>query len=138
MGELFALWSAGTHGAVAELLSLAAGNTGPGALIAAGATLCLVAGLLLAISWREQQTWWMLPVVVLASLAPVVVGLASRLLGPLGIVFAEFAGAGMLLLATGLIANAATRRSPIWLVGAFSALFAAGCTLFGFDFAALG
>jgi len=137
MGELFASWIAGTRGVAAELFWLLGGNIGPiGIVIAAGAV-CLILGLALSITWRETQSFWMLPVILLATLAPVAVGLANHLAGSLGAAFSLCAGAVILLLATALIANEATKRSPIWLIGAFSAVLATGCALFGFDFASL-
>jgi len=138
MGDLVSSWIAGTRGIAAELFWLLTGNIGPAGLIAAAGAICLVVGLALSIAWRERQSFWMLPVVLLASLAPVALSLASHLAGSLGVVFAMFAGALMLMLATVLIANEATRRSPIWLIGAFSAIFATGCALFGFDFGTFG
>lgn len=138
MGDLFAAWSAGTKGSAAELFWLLSGNIGPAGVVAAIGAICLVVGLALSIAWRETQALWMLPIVLLASLAPVAVGLASHLAGSLGVVFAILAGALILLLVTVLIANDATRRLPIWLIGAFSAIFAVGCALFGFDFGPIG
>ena len=55
-------------------------------------------------------------IVLLASLAPVAVGLASRLAGSLGVVFAILAGALILLLATVLLTSDGYAVMPLVIV----------------------
>ena len=139
MNSALAPWSQGLQKSAAAAAGLLGGRVDAWTILAMLGLLCLVAGAVLASGWREKQVVWMLPLIVLASLGPVVLSVASTTLGWFGAGFAAVAGAVLLPLATGLIANDATHRQPVWLLGGFATILAVTCCFFGFgfDFSAL-
>jgi hypothetical protein len=134
MTDLVATWWLGISASALASVVVLTGNFNPLALAAIAGALCLLAGAALAIAWREKPALWMALIVLFATLSPVVLGLAHRMLGWFGADFAIAAGAVLLLLATALVANAATRRTPVWLLGASAGLLAVCCGIFGFEF----
>jgi hypothetical protein len=116
-------------------VSFLGGELDPLSLATSLGLACLVVGAGAAVAWREKQVAWIVPLIVLAGLAPLILNLAGHLAGLLGATFTAIFGGLALLLAIALIANEATRRLPVWLVGVFTLIFAIACSLFGFDYA---
>ena len=83
-------------------------------------TIALVAGLVLALRWRERRALWLLIPVGLAAITAPVLDFAVDFLGWLGASFAMLGGALLLLLLVAWIAYDATRRLPVWLIGGFA------------------
>jgi predicted membrane channel-forming protein YqfA (hemolysin III family) len=105
--------------------ALASGQMQPVPIIATVGILCLIAGLILCIRWREKRAVWMLALIVCAALTTAVIELAQSVLGWLGIGFVIAVGAIMLPILTHLVAQDASRRLPVWLIGVFAySLFA--------------
>ena len=83
-------------------------------------TIALVAGLVLALRWRERRALWLFIPVGLAAITSPVLDFAVHFLGWLGASFAMLGGALLLVLIVAWIAYDATRRLPIWLIGGFA------------------
>ncbi|MDB5506350.1 MAG: hypothetical protein JWR75_988 [Devosia sp.] len=83
-------------------------------------TIALIAGLVLALRWRERRALWLLIPLGLAALTAPVMDFMVGFLGWLGASFAMLGGALALVLLVTWIAYDATRRLPIWLIGAFT------------------
>ncbi len=137
MNETLAIWWSGVSASASAAFLPLTGHIDAVTGLAALGVVCLVAGVVLALRWREVQALWMLPLAVMASLCPVVVSLATDKLGSLGGGFALVAGGFLLILAISLIANDATHRRPVWLLGAFVCILAATSGLLGLDFTAV-
>jgi hypothetical protein len=120
MTNLFASWWAATTGYAIASVSLLSGAIHPISLLATLGVLSLVVGLALAIRWREPKAINMLVPVAMASLTPIVLGLANAVLSWVGVAFSLFAGAVVLALLVTLTARDASRRLPIWLIGVFA------------------
>jgi hypothetical protein len=106
-----------------------AGTLQPDVILPAVGIACLVIGIVLVAIWRERQALWMLPLVGLAIITFPVLALANTMAGWLGMALAILVGAALLLVAIGLVSGEATRRLPIWLIGAFAFTFAAYSSL---------
>ena len=124
MTNLFASWWTATTGYLSASISVFTGAIHPISLLATLGALCLLAGLALAIRWREPKAIKMLVPVAMSSLTPIVLGLANSVLSWVGVAFSLFAGAVVLLLLVSLTARDASRRLPIWLIGVFALTYA--------------
>lgn len=125
MTNLFASWWTATTGYLVASVSLLSGAIHPISLLATLGVLCLIVGLALAIRWREPKAINMLLPVAMASLTPIVLGVANSVLSWVGVAFSLFAGAVVLVLLITLTARDASRRPPIWLIGVFALTYAA-------------
>ncbi|WP_421759215.1 hypothetical protein [Devosia sp.] len=125
MTNLFASWWTATTGYLSASISVFTGVVHPVSLLATLGMLCLLVGLALVIRWREPKAINMLVPVAMASLTPVVLGLANAVLSWVGVAFSLFAGTVVLVLLIALTARDATRRLPIWLIGVFALTYAA-------------
>lgn len=122
-------WGTVVWAYVASSLSVFTGQVHPVSLIATAGLISLIAGVGLAIGWRERQVLWLLPLVVLASLTPFILGVANSILDWMGVGFAVLGGTLVLLIGVAMVANDATRRLPVWLIGVFIFIFAPMCWL---------
>ncbi len=120
MTNLFASWWTASTGYLVASVGLLTGAIHPISLLATLGVLCLVTGLALAIRWREPKAINMLIPVAMASLTPIVLGVANSVLSWVGVAFSLFAGAVVLALLVSLTARDASRRLPIWLIGVFA------------------
>lgn len=127
--QQLAQWWLFVSGYLAAPQPLFAGVIQPLTLIPAAGIACFIAGLVLAALWREKRTLVLLPLFVLAALAPVAIAFAHATLGWLGLGFAVLFGGFGLLLWVGLVATDATRRLPVWLLGLSLLSFVAYCSV---------
>lgn len=124
MGALLTTWWSSFSGYFVAAASVLTGNFQPLPLLAALGIVFAVVGIGLAVAWRVTQALRLLVLLVAALLTPLVIISANHILGWLGMLFAVLGGAIILLVGTGVIANGADRRLPIWLIGIFLILFA--------------
>jgi hypothetical protein len=125
MTNLLASWWTATTGYLSASTSLFTGSIHPISLLATLGVLCLVIGIAMALRWREPKAVNMLLPTAMASLTPIVLGLANSVLSWVGVAFSLFAGAVVLVLLISLTARDASRRLPIWLIGTFALIYAA-------------
>lgn len=125
MTNLLASWWTATTGYLSASTSLFTGPIHPISLLATLGVLCLVIGIAMALRWREPKAVNMLLPTAMASLTPIVLGLANSVLSWVGVAFSLFAGAVVLVLLISLTARDASRRLPIWLIGTFALIYAA-------------
>lgn len=97
--------------------ALAAGTVHIPNLVATLGLTCLLVGLLLGLIWREKQVLWLPLPAVAALLAPLILTISHEVLGWVGLGFSLIAGAIGLLIWIAMIANDATKRLPVWLIG---------------------
>ena len=117
---MLASWWGGIAAFGRHLLGLATGQVSIYGVIALVGLVALAAGIALAWRQRVPQAWRMLAVGVIASLAPIAVGIAGNILGWVGMLFAVLAGFILMLVGTWIVASAADRRLPVWLLGLFA------------------
>jgi hypothetical protein len=102
----------------------------PLALIPAVGIVLGLSGLHLAVRHRERQAPWLLPPALLATLAPVIIGIAQDVMGWLGMSFVIFVGFIGLLIWTSILAYDATHRPPIWLIGLSLMSYVLWCSVY--------
>ena len=110
-------------------LALASGSVNAFTIVPSVGLLLLVLGVIFAFVWREKQAVWVIGPIVAAALTPVILGISHVLGGWFVVIFALIIGAVSLLLWTGVIADDATRRLPVWLLGLFALSFVAHCAM---------
>jgi hypothetical protein len=97
------------------------------ALLPLAGLLSLLAGVALAIRWREKQAAWLVLPAIVGALAPLALQLAFDILGWLGLGFALVLGFLGVALWIQLVASDATRRLPVYMIGLFILSFVAYC-----------
>lgn len=117
--SFFASWGAAIAGFVSAPASLLAGDTGFVSLLALVGLVLGLVGLVLAVLWREVKALWMVPLAILASLAPFILGGAYSILAMVGVAFLLLMCVVLLPIVFTLIAHDASRRLPIWLLAGF-------------------
>jgi len=91
----------------------------PLALLPTLGLLCLLAGLVLALKWRQRKALWLLAPGLIAAMTPVTMLVGFDILGWVGLGFIVIISIVGLLLWVGIIANDVQKRSSIWLLGLF-------------------
>ena len=137
MSALLQAWWNAVSGYFAAAVSVATGNFTTLPVVAALGLVCLVLGTALLFAWRVKRARRTLFLIAAAILAPFAISLANSVLGWLGMLFAVFAGAIILVVGTAVIGNDAERRLPVWLIGAFTIAFAFYCAVVGGAFNSL-
>ncbi|WP_417310025.1 hypothetical protein [Devosia sp.] len=117
--SFFAMWGAAIAGFFSAPANLFTGDTGFLPILASAGLLLGIVGLLLSILWREVKALWMVPLAILASLAPFILGAAYSVLAMVGVAFLLLMCVVMMPIVFTLIAHDASRRLPIWLLAGF-------------------
>jgi hypothetical protein len=119
MTDLLAASWAADQAYFASAWGLLWGGLDPWGALAGVGIVCLLAGTVLSLIWRESRSRWMILMAAIAALTPLWLGLAYAALGWLALTLLLVVGFIMLLVVVALIANDATRRLPAWLLGIF-------------------
>lgn len=125
MAQHFATWWSSLFAFLDAPLGLL--SLDPLALIPALGIVLGLIGLYLAITLREKQSVWLLPPLVLATFAPVIIDIAEDVMGWVGMSFVMFVGLICLLIWISILAHDATRRAPIWSIGLSLLSYVAWC-----------
>jgi hypothetical protein len=117
MDQAFATWWSMTSAYFTAAFSLLFGDVQLTTLLPAVGVVLALIGIALAIRWRERHAIWLIPPAILTLLAPFVIGLGETMMGPFGLFFTLIAGLVGLLVWIAVLANDATKRLPVWLIG---------------------
>jgi hypothetical protein len=137
MAGLAQTWWSAISGYFLSALAVFRGDTSALPVIALAGLACLVIGIALLLLWRVKHAMRTVWLVVAAILAPVAISLSNAILGWLGMLFAVLAGAIFLIVGTAVFATDADRRLPVWLIGIFAMTLAVYCATVGGAFVSL-
>lgn len=127
MEQHFATWWSMTSAYLHAPATLLDTPFQPLALIPTVGLVCLLAGLALALKWRQRQALWLAAPGLIALLTPITITVGFDILGWVGLGFIVAISILGLLIWVGVIAADVKKRRSIWLLGLFELSYLLYC-----------